>query len=119
MRKWLSAALVAVLVLLSFPVIAADCSGTIASGNTAQTVFTSSNVRSLMVMNNSAHLMCIAWNGAVAAIAGTNCDAASWALAPGSATVAGGSLIFPQNIVISTLSVIASGTGDRYSCERQ
>lgn len=98
---------------------AADCSGTIASGGTAQSVFTSSNVRGLMVMNNSANLMCVAFNGASATIAGTNCGSGSWTLQPGSATVAGGSFNNPANIVFSAMSIISSTTGDRYSCERQ
>lgn len=99
---------------------AADCSGTITLGGTAQTVFSSSNVRKLVVMNNSANLMCISWKGTPAAIAGTNCEAGSYTLQPGAATIAGGSFFSDANgVTISTLSIISSGTGDRFSCERQ
>lgn len=98
---------------------AADCSGTITTGGTAQTIFTSSNVRGLMLMNNSANLMCVAFNGAAASIAGTNCAAGSWVLQPGAAASAGGSFSNPVNVVISTVSIISSTTGDRFSCERQ
>lgn len=110
-----------ILSLLLSPVAAraADCSGTITSGGTAQTVFTSGNIRGLIVMNNSANLMCISWNGNAASIAGTNCAAGSWPLQPGASTSAGGSFANPANIVISTLSIISSTTGDRFSCERQ
>lgn len=99
---------------------ATDCSGTITAGGTAQAVANiSGNVSGLLIMNNSANLMCISWTGNAAAIAGTNCAAGSWPLQPGSATQAGGSFNNPLNIKISTLSIISSGTADRYSCERQ
>ena len=97
---------------------ATDCSGTITTGGTAQTVFTSSNVRVVTIMNNSANLMCIAFNGSAATIAGTNCGSGSWVLQPGSATAAGGSF-FSDTLKVSTLSIISAGTGDRFSCERQ
>lgn len=117
MRKWLLAALVALIPGLAF---ATDCSGTIATGGTAQTIFTSSNVRKLMLMNNSANLMCVSFNGAAATIAGTNCGAGSYVLQPGSATASGGSFYTDTSgPVISTASIISSGTGDRFSCERQ
>lgn len=120
MRKWLSAALAAVFVILAGPVMAADCSGTITLGNTAQTIFTSSNVRTLMVINNSANLMCMSVNGSAATIAGTNCGSGSYPLQPGSATVAGGSFYTDANgPKVSVISIISSGTGDRFSCERQ
>src|SRR5882672_880292 len=99
--------------------LAADCSGTITTGGTAQTIFTSGNVRGLMLMNNSANLMCVSFNGAAATIAGTNCGSGSWTLGPGTATAAGQSFSTPVNITISTASIISSGTGDRFSCERQ
>lgn len=99
---------------------AADCSGTIATGGTAQTIFSTSNVRKGVVINNSANLMCIAWNGAAASIAGTNCASGSYPLQPGSASTAGGSFYWDGNgITISTMSIVSSGTGDRFSCERQ
>lgn len=117
MRKWLLAALVALFPGLAF---ATDCSGTIETGGTAQTIFTSSNVRKLMVMNNSANLMCISFSGNAATIAGTNCGAGSYTLQPGSGTAAGGSFYSDANgPVISTASIISSTTGDRFSCERQ
>src|ERR1017187_8951350 len=106
MRKWLSAALAAVFFLLAGPALATDCSGTITAGNTAQTVFTSSNVRGLMLMNNSANLMCVSFTGNAATIAGTNCGAGSYSLQPGSGTVAGGSFTNPGNIKISVVSII-------------
>lgn len=112
--------LVVLLSLLAPVAHAADCSGTITTGGTAQTVFTSGNVRMLAVMNNSANLMCISWNGAAATIAGTNCGAGSWTLQPGSSTLAGGSFYADSTgLKISTLSIISAGTGDRFSCERQ
>lgn len=120
MRKWLSAALAAVLWLgAAGAAMAADCSGTITTGGTAQTIWSSGNVRGVVLMNNSANLMCIAWNGTPATIAGINCGSGSYTLQPGSATVAGGSFTNPDNIKISTLSIISSTTGDRFSCERQ
>lgn len=117
MQRLIFAALAAV--LWCGAALGADCSGTITTGGTAQTVFTSGNVRGLMLMNNSANLMCVAFNGSAAAIAGTNCASGSWVLQPGSATAAGGSFVNPANVVISAVSVISSTTGDRFSCERQ
>jgi len=118
MRRLGLAALVAA--LWCGAAFATDCSGTIISGGSAQAVANiSGNVSGLLVMNNSANLMCIAWTGNAAAIAGTNCAAGSWPLAPGTSTTAGGSFNNPLNIKISTLSIISSGTGDRFSCERQ
>ena len=99
---------------------ATDCSGTITTGGTAQTIFTSGNVRKLILMNNSANLMCISFSGVAATIAGTNCGAGSYTLQPGSATAAGGSFYADANgMAISTISIISAGTGDRFSCERQ
>lgn len=98
---------------------ATDCSGTITTGGTAQTIFTSSNVNKLMLMNNSANLMCMSISGVAATIAGTNCGAGSYTLQPGSATAAGGSFYKDVNgPAISTVSIISAGTGDRFSCER-
>lgn len=98
----------------------ADCSGTIATGGTAQTVANiNASTKALMLMNNSANLMCVSFTGAVATIAGTNCGSGSWTLQPGSATAAGGSFLSPPNLNISVLSIISASTGDRYSCERQ
>lgn len=119
MQKWVSAALAAAFFLLAGPALATDCSGTITAGGTAQTIFTSSNVRGLMLMNNSANLMCVAFSGSAATIAGTNCGAGSYTLQPGSATATGGSFTNPGNIKISVASIISSTTGDRFSCERQ
>jgi len=100
--------------------MATDCSGTITSGGTAQAITgINGNVRGLMLMNNSANLMCVSFNGSAATIAGTNCGAGSWTLGPGTATVAGQSFSTPVNITISTASIISSTTGDRFSCERQ
>lgn len=118
MRKILAVA-IAVAMFVPGAALAADCSGTITIGGTAQTVFSSSNVRGLLLMNNSANLMCVSFNGTAATIAGTNCGAGSWALEPGSASTAGGSFASPGNLAISSLSIISSTTGDRYSCERQ
>lgn len=120
MRKLLSVALAGLFWLgAAGAALAADCSGTITAGGTAQTIFTSSNVRGVMLMNNSANLMCIAINGAAATIAGTNCGSGSWSLQPGSSTLAGGSFTNPDNIKISTVSIISASTSDRFSCERQ
>ena len=120
MRKLISAALAAVLWFgAAGAALAADCSGTITTGGTAQTIFTSGNVRGVMLMNNSANLMCVSFNGTAATIAGTNCGSGSWSLQPGSSTLAGGSFTNPDNIKISVASIISSTTGDRYSCERQ
>jgi hypothetical protein len=120
MRKWVLLALIGALLFISDAARAADCSGTITSGGTAQTIFTSGNVRKLMLMNNSANLMCVAFNGSAATIAGTNCGSGSYVLQPGSATAAGGSFYTDGNgPAISTASIISSTTGDRFSCERQ
>ena len=99
---------------------ATDCSGTITTGGTAQFITSiGGNVSGVMLMNNSANLMCVSFNGSAATIAGTNCGAGSYTLQPGSATAAGGSFTNPPNIKISVVSIISSGTGDRFSCERQ
>lgn len=120
MRKWFSAALAAGFFLLAGPALATDCSSTITTGGTAQTIFSTGNARKLMLMNNSANLMCVSFNGAAATIAGTNCGAGSYTLQPGSATAAGGSFFNDGNgLAISTASIISSTTGDRFSCERQ
>ena len=120
MMRYLSMVLVAVFALFGAPALASDCSGTITLGGTAQTIFTSSNVRKLMLMNNSANLMCVSFSGSAATIAGTNCGAGSYTLQPGSATAAGGSFYTDVNgPLVSTASIISSTTGDRYSCERQ
>lgn len=121
MRKWISAALAAIVLFgAAGAAQASDCSGTITTGGTAQTIFQSGNVRKLMLMNNSANLMCIAISGLSATIAGTNCGSGSYTLQPGSSTAAGGSFYADVNgPAISILSIISSGTGDRYSCERQ
>ena len=116
--RYLVGCFVAALMLVSSPAFATDCSGTIASGGTAQDAVVSSNIRSLIFANNSAHLMCIAFDG-TAAIAGTNCEAGSYALAPGSATTAGGFFATFSGFTVTRVSVVASGTGDRYSCSRQ
>lgn len=105
---WLSAA----------PAFALDCSGTITLGGTAQIAFTAV-VRNVLLMNNSANLMCVAFNGVTASIAGTNCAAGSYVLQPGSSTAAGGSFSNPVNMGVNQVSIISSGTGDRYSCDRQ
>lgn len=115
----LLATLVALL-LTATAACATDCSGTIANGGTAQLAFTTStNPQIVMVMNNSANLMCISINGTPAAIAGTNCAAGSWTLQPGSATTSGGSYVTPPGIKAIYLSIVSASTGDRYSCERQ
>lgn len=120
MMRFGCAVLAAVFCFLAGPAWAVDCSGTITTGGTAQTISQiNANTRGVVIMNNSANLMCIAWNGSAATIAGTNCGSGSWALQPGSATVAGGSFAQPENIKISTMSIISSTTGDRFSCERQ
>ena len=120
MRKWLIAAALAVLLLVSGRAFATDCSGTIAAGGTAQAVSAvNGNTRGLYVMNNSPEVICLAWSGSAATIAGTNCGAGSYALSAGSATVAGGSFSLPPNIRINSLSIIAATTGSRFSCERQ
>ena len=108
------------LILLCSPAFALDCSGTITSGGTAQTIFSSNTTRRVMLMNNSANLMCVSFTGgSPASIAGTNCAAGSYMLQPGSTTLAGGSYTNPPDIAVNTVSIISSGTGDRYSCERQ
>lgn len=117
MRKLIWAALAA-FALLATPAIAADCSGTITTGGTAQTLFTSSNVRRVLLQNNSANVLCYSINGVAATIAGTNCGAGSFALSNGSATAGGGSVNL-SGYSISTLSVITATTGDRFTCERQ
>lgn len=101
------------------PALASDCSGTITTGGTAQTIAAiNGNVKFLLLINNSANLMCFSFNGSPAAIAGTNCASGSWPLQPGSATTAGGSF-YSGSIKISVLSIISSTTTDRFSCERQ
>lgn len=119
MTKYIRA-LCLLLMAFSTPALALDCSGTIATGGTAQTIYTSGNVRGLMLMNNSANLMCVSFTGgSPATIAGTNCGAGSYTLQPGSATAAGGSFTNPVNINVATASIISAGAGDRFSCERQ
>lgn len=114
------AAFILALVAFSAPALATDCSGTITAGGTAQTIFTSGNVRRLMLANNAANLMCVSFSGVAATIAGTNCGSGSYVLQPGSATTAGGSFYTDGNgPAISTVSIISSTTGDRFSCERQ
>lgn len=119
MRKWLSAALAAVFVFLAGPALATDCSGTITTGGTAQTVFTSSNVRRVLLQNNSAVIMCFSINGTAPTLAGTNCGSGSFGLSAGTATVAGGLFSSQDGPVISDLRIISANTGDRFSCERQ
>lgn len=120
MRKYLSAVLAGLLWLAAAgAALAADCSGTITTGGTAQTVFTSSNVRRIMLQNNSAVVMCFSINGTAATLAGTNCGSGSFALSAGTATVAGGMFVSIDDLSISTLSVISATSGDRFSCERQ
>lgn len=121
MRKFGAAVLAA---FLSFtPAIAADCSRTMTTGGTAQQLQVTGtstpigSVRNLLLMNNSANLMCVAFNGATAAIAGTNCEAGSFTLQPGSNTASGGSFSKPEFMTISSVSIVSSGTGDRYSCD--
>lgn len=109
----------ALLVALCTPALARDCSGTITTGGTAQTIYTSNSVRYVMLINNSANMMCFSITGTAATIAGTNCGAGSYPLQPGSATAAGGSFTNPQGMNIPTISIISASTGDRFSCERQ
>jgi hypothetical protein len=120
MRKLLVAVALAALLAAPGRALATDCSGTIATGGTAQAVSAvNGNTRGLFLMNNSPEVMCVAWSGSAATIAGTNCGAGSYALSAGSATVAGGSFFLPPNIRINSLSIIAATTGSRFSCERQ
>lgn len=118
MRKWILGAILAF--VWCGAAFAANCSGTITTGGTAQFITSiGGNVRGVLLMNNSANLMCVSFTGNAATISGTNCGSGSWALQPGSSTVAGGSFSNPDNIRISVVSIISSGTGDPYSCERQ
>ena len=116
MRKWLSAIVAIALLLVPASAWATDCSGTITTGGTAQTVF-ATPIRGLVIMNNSANLMCISFNGSAAALGGTNCATSSYVLQPGSATAAGGSFSKPEFMSIAFLSIISASTGDRFSCE--
>ena len=118
MMKWLIGAIVSF--LWCGGAFATNCSGTITTGGTAQFITSiGSNTRGLLLMNNSANLMCMSITGNAATISGTNCGAGSWPLQPGSSTTQGGSFSNPANITISALSIISSGTGDPFSCERQ
>lgn len=120
MMKRIIAALAASLMLMAAnPALALDCSGTITTGGTAQTIYTSGNVRKVILVNNSANMMCFSITGTAATIAGTNCGSGSYPLQPGSATAAGGSFVNPANLNVPTISIISSTTGDRFSCERQ
>lgn len=105
---WLSAA----------PAFAVDCSGTIQTGGSPQVIFTRV-VRNVLLMNNSGALMCVAFNGLTASIAGTNCAPGSWVLQPGSGTVSGGSFSNPANMGINQVSIVSANTGDRFSCDQQ
>lgn len=117
---WTIVRVLAALMLLITAARATDCSGTITTGGTAQLAYPVTVApQVVMIMNNSANLMCISVNGTPAAIAGTNCAAGSFALTPGSATLAGGAYVTPPGIKAIYLSVITSTTGDRYTCERQ
>ena len=118
MRKYLLGVILSL--LWCGAAFATNCSGTITSGGTAQFIPNiGSNTRGLLLMNNSANLMCVSFTGNAATISGTNCGAGSWPLQPGSGTTQGGSFSNPANITISVVSIISSGTGDPYSCERQ
>ena len=113
-------AAVAVFLLSMSAAFATDCSGTITAGGTAQKITqVNSNTKGVLIINNGANLMCFSINGVDAAIAGTNCAAGSYPLQPGSSTLAGGSFSNPDNIRISTLSIVSNTAGDRFSCERQ
>jgi len=115
MRKFLAAA-VAALLLFSSPALAdTDCSGT-ASG-TAQAVWSSGQTKWFVIMNNSANLMCISFTG-TAAISGLNCASGSFPLNPGSATSAGGSFASLPQQTPQVLSIVASAGSSTYSCVR-
>lgn len=117
--KKLLAALVAI-ALSSAPALATDCSGTITTGGTAQSISAiNANTRIFLIMNNSANVMCFSWNGSAATLAGTNCGAGSYGLSAGSSTAGGGSFTLPPGLHVNSLSVISATTGDRFSCERQ
>lgn len=90
-----------------------NCSGTITTGGTAQNAFgTSANRHGFTIVNLSANPMWISMTGT--AVVGTE---GSFLLAAGSATVQGGSFTAPFGFGMNTaLSVVSSGTGDKFSC---
>lgn len=111
--------LAALLVLLGLSQQAfalANCSGTTTAS--AKYAYSTSSVQGVVIMNNSANLMCISFDG-VAATGGTNCASGSFPLAPGAATTAGGSFMSPPGFNPSAISIVSSaGAGDTYSCYR-
>lgn len=113
MKRFL-VALVALVLSLS-QAFATDCSGTTTASTKA--VFNNSSVRGFFIMNNSANLMCLAFDGA-AAMGGTNCAAGSYPLAAGTATVAGGSFTSPSNFNPTSVNIISTSGSDTYSCTR-
>ena len=93
---------------------AADCSGTVTTG-TPKTLFSSSRIHGFFIVNNSADLMCIAFDAAAGS--GSTCPAGSYPLVPGSATAMPGSFYTSAPGYIPTFASIASvGTGDVFSC---
>jgi hypothetical protein len=93
-----------------------DCSGTIATGGTAQNAFTANAARKGFIIANidTAEVMWINFTGTAAA-SGT----ASYPLAPATATTFVGlnSFASPQGFAINTaLSVVAATTAHKFSC---
>jgi hypothetical protein len=111
-------AVLASLLLMAGPALAArnNCSGTTAAS--AKYAFQTSGTNGVVIVNNSANLMCISFDGP-AATGGTNCASGSFPLNPGTATAIGGSYASPLNQGPAAISIIsAGGAGDIYSCER-
>lgn len=92
-----------------------DCSGTIASGGTAQNAFSAqAALHGFTIVNLSTDPFWISFT-TTAAVGATQ----SYLLAAGSTTVQGGSFSTPLGFGMNTaLSVIAATTSDKYSCTR-
>jgi hypothetical protein len=91
-----------------------DCSGTITTGGTAQTLLaTSSTRRGFVIMNLSTDKLCFSFAGTAV------CDGAgSYSLNPaitGATGAAGGSFVAPYGM-FNAVSIVGATTGDKFSC---
>lgn len=118
MMKRFIALLAALGMIVATPAMAAmqDCSGTTAAS--VKNVYSASNTRGFVIVNNSANLMCISFDGNAAA-GGVNCAQGSYPLNPGTASAIGGSFMSPEGFSPTRVTIVsAAGAGDIYSCQR-
>jgi hypothetical protein len=100
MMKRFIALLAALGMIIATPAMAAmqDCSGTTAAS--VKNVYSASNTRGFVIVNNSANLMCISFYGNAAA-------------------GIGGSFMSPEGFSPTRVTIVsAAGAGDIYSCQR-